>query len=1000
MENRNNHGGKVDILRRNFFKFFGKSSVAVGTVALIESCVKKPEPEKLLPYLDVPEAIIPGVPYYYATTCSGCPASCGILVKTEDAVARKVEGNPDHPLSGGKTCARAQAILHQLYSPDRFKEHILKEGEKSRTVSTDEVIQIISDKVKHSDPKKIFFITNNITGRTEKFYLDFAEVIGIPHENIIRWEAFSFSGIRKACEILFGISSVPIFRIDQADFILSLSADFLDVGPSTVLYSRWFGKFIAVDEVNGKKNRFVHVSPRLNLTGQNAQKWIKVRPTGELVFASLLLNKLIDEKFQDYSYLKVNVPSDIQGKYGISSKDIDFVAKLILSSKSPLVIPPSCGTDINIYIVSLLINYILGNCGKSIVFEPSFSYEKLASYSDMVSLADKIRNKQVDILFVLNKFDVVYTLPEIFRSALKEVPFLVSFSYHQNETSEFAHLVVADLHPLEMWGDSEIVKGLIGFYQPVMKPLYQELQAEDILIAVANKLRENAFQVQNFKDFIFSNYSEEERVRYLEKGGIFNFDLKERQVLLKQSAVDFIKNIKIQELPASTGLLAYPSYHLYDGRLGNSPWIQEFFDVSNRVAWTNVFEISKNTAQKLGVKNGDIIAVEVNGKRIELPVYVYYGVVDDFVSVSIGRGHKNYGRFSANGANIFEVLKDYDKDSGELLYFVASVSVSKTAKKLKRLPANEGVPRLLGREVAFFSSVQDLPEQDYHKKIKEYEEILKKRFPKGDWEKYSRDSGKKSSYKWGMNVDLDKCIGCQACMIACQVENNIPFVGEREVIWGREITWVRVERYWVSSSDILNHNHGNHGVEHKGKQDDEEIFPVFVPMMCQQCDHAPCEYVCPVYATAHTSDGLNYQTYNRCVGTRFCANNCPYKVRYFNWHDYFKNIPEPLNMVFNPDVTVRSKGVMEKCTFCIQRIRSVYHSAKIEKRDIKDGEILPACAQVCPTDAITFGNTKETDSKVSQGRKSKRIDWALKEVGADPAVVYLEKIFDQEILKG
>lgn len=987
-----NTKSNVDLSRRNFFKIFGKGSVAVGTIALIESCVKKPEPEKLLPYLDIPDAIIPGVPYYYATTCSGCPASCGILVKTEDAIARKIEGNPDHPLSAGKTCARAQAILHQLYSPDRIKEHLLREDGNSRPISTDEVIQTIVDKIKQSDPKKIFLITNNITGKTESFYIEFADSIGIPHENIIRWETFSFSGIRKACEILFGISSVPIFRIDQADFILSLSADFLDVGP--VLYSRWFGKFISVDENTGRKNRFIHVSPRLNLTGQNAQKWIKVKPGGELLFASLLLNKLIDEKFQDYSYLKVNVPAGLQDKYGISPNDVELVAKLILSSKSPLVIPPSCGFETNIYIITFLLNYILGSCGERITFDPSFSYDKLASYSDIVSFANKIKSKQVDIVFVLNKFDIVYTAPNILRSALKEVPFLVSFSYHQNETSDLAHLVVADLHPLESWGDSEIVKGLVSFYQPVIRPLYQEYQAEDILMAVANKVKENAFQYQSFKDYVFSQYSDEERVSYLEKGGLFRFDLKRSQVSLKPSVVDLLKNIEFYEPTQNIGLSAYPSYHLYDGRLGNSPWIQEFFDVSNRVAWTNVFEISKKTAQKLGLKNGDIVQVDINGKRVELPVCVYYGVVDDVVFVSVGRGHKKYGRFSANGYNIFESLESYDKDSGELLYFISNVSVSKTGKRLKRLTTNEGVPRLLGRDTAFFSTTQALPEQDYHKKIKEYEEVLKKRFQKGDWEKYGRDSGKKSQYKWGMNVDLDKCIGCQACVIACQIENNIPFVGEREVVWGREINWIRIERYWVSSSEILNKSeHGGHSL------DDEEMFPVFVPMMCQQCDHAPCEYVCPVYATAHTSDGLNYQTYNRCVGTRFCANNCPYKVRYFNWHDYYKNIPEPLNMAFNPDVTVRSKGVMEKCTFCVQRIRSAYHNAKLEKRDVKDGEVVPACAQVCPTEAITFGNIKDENSQVSQGRKSKRIDWALKELATDPAVVYLEKVFDGDILK-
>ncbi|MDW8087755.1 MAG: 4Fe-4S dicluster domain-containing protein [Candidatus Calescibacterium sp.] len=1006
IKNEMNNGGKkenIDISRRNFFKFFGKSSVAVGTVALIESCVKKPEPEKLLPYLNVPETIIPGVPYFYATTCSGCPASCGILVKTEDAIPRKVEGNPEHPLSGGKTCARAQATLHQLYSPDRIKDNLIRGKTETKTISTDEVIQIIADKIKEADPKKIFFITGNITGKTEKFYLDFATNFGIPYENIIRWETFSFSGIRKASELLFGVQSVPIFRIDKSDFILSLSADFLDSGPSTVLYTRWFGQFISVDEKAGRKNKFVHVSPRLNLTGQNAQKWIKVKPGGEVVFASLLLNKIIDEKFSNYSYLKIQVPAGLQEKYNILQKDIDFVAKLLINSSSPLVIPPSYGAEdlTSLCLVSLLINYVLGSYEKNISLE-GFSYSKLATYSEISSFIQKAKNKQVDILFVMNNFDLVYTIPDSFgiKSALSEIPFVVSFAYHQNETSDFSHLVVADLHPFERWGDSEIVNGLISFYQPVIRPMYQKLQSEDILIAVANKLKEGSFNYQSFKDYMFGQYgfSDEQIVKYLELGGVFNFDLAQKPVSLKSDVTEVIGKLKFNEVSDGLNLIAYVPYHIYDGRLANSPWMQQFFDVSNRVSWTNSAEMSKKTAQKLGVKNGDIIEIEKEGKKIELPVAVYYGIVDDVIAVSVGRGHKKYGRFANTGANVFDLIEPrYDQLSGDLSFFVPNISVSKTTKKLRRLPTDQGVPRTLGRGVAFFTSVQKLPEQDYYKKFKDYEKLLKKRFPKGDIEKYNRDSAKPSPYKWGLVVDLDKCIGCQACVIACQVENNIPFVDQKEVIWGREISWVRVERYFVSPEEI--EHKGEHHNGHNGKESDE-LYPVFVPMMCQQCDHAPCEYVCPVYATGHTSDGLNYQAYNRCVGTRFCANNCPYKVRYFNWHDYYKNIPEPLTMGLNPEVTVRSKGVMEKCTFCIQRIKYAEHNAKVEKREVRDGEITPACAQVCPTDAITFGNLKSESSKVSQVRKSKRADWSLKELGTDPAVTYLEKVFDLEILKG
>ncbi len=1013
----------IDLRRRELFKTLAKASVSVGALAILESCVRKPEPEKLLPYLNVPENIIPGIPYWFATTCSGCPASCGILVKTEDGIPRKVEGNPDNPISGGKTCARGQGIIHQLYSPDRIKTPLVKrEGGEFENISIDEAISLLADKVANTNPESIYIITGNTTGKTEKFYLEFANKIGIPEENIVRWETFSFAPIRYATKILFGREVVPIFRIDKADLIVSVSGDFLDAGPSTVLYSRWFAKFHSVEDEksNVTKNRFVYVGPRMNLTGLNADKWIELEPSDEVKFCSLLFNILVDKSGKkEFEGYKINIGGEerIREEH---LKDVQKIADMLLRASSPVFIPPSLGdaTTGTVALLSMLINLLLGTIGKTVILEPGFNFDKLAPHRVIKELAEKMREGKVKLLLI-HSFDPFYSTPPSLglSSAVKNVPFIVSFTYHQDETLEYSHLVIPDRHPLEKWGDSEVIRGFISFYQPVVPPIFPEtMQTEDVLILVANKVKEGAFVHPTFKDYLRAEYglSDEQWVRALEIGGIFSetFDMLDSKLQEKGYIIsELVSPEKVKsEIEASIRnkrnrgdggkaklgkLIIYPSYHLYDGRLANSPWLQEFFDVATRVAWRNVLEVGPKTAKELGLRNGDIVSVSSGAGSIELAVCVYQGTKEGFFAVSLGRGHKRYGRFATGrGANPLALVRAEFDVSGELSFVVDDVSVAKTGKRLKRLPKNEGVPRQLGRDIAHFTTVDILPQLSAEKKWKELEEINKKRFPRGDWEKYGRDSAKPSKYKWKMVIDLDRCIGCSACMIACQVENNIPFVGEEEVMIGREITWVRVERYWFSDDEIHEFAHGKNGHHHSMNRENPDAKKVvFVPMMCQQCEYAPCEYVCPVYATMHTSDGLNAQVYNRCVGTRFCANNCPYKVRYFNWLDYHLNVPEALTHVLNPDVTVRTKGVMEKCTFCVQRINFAIHNAKIEKRDVKDGEVIPACAQVCPADAITFGNIKDSSSEASKKMKSRRVNWALKELGTEPSITYLEKVF-------
>jgi len=562
------------------------------------------------------------------------------------------------------------------------------------------------------------------------------------------------------------------------------------------------------------------------------------------------------------------------------------------------------------------------------------------------------------------------------------------------------------LHALERWDDARPRANVHGLMQPVMEPVFKTMNTGDVLLKVAQKMGGPMakFAAPSYEQHLKGRWAELAKSQQqsdadgfwraaLQRGGLYREAPAPAEVKAAAGAAPYTRPAfdgqgEFYFVPALSPLL-------YDGRGTNKPWLLENADPVTKITWHSWVELNPETAKRLDVRNGEIVRLSAGQASIEGPVYIYPGVHPDVVSVPFGYGHTAYGRFAqGRGANALDLVPS---KAGEAFvpYLGTKVTLTKTGG-YRKLASVEGNPRQLGRGIVeampLAAAVKGLtprealaaeghPEHEVNTEreleaIKGWGAAVYQRTRKGDY------AGEHP--QWGMAIDLSRCTGCSACVTACYAENNIPTVGEDEILRGREMTWMRIERYWEGGDDGRGH-HGEHGPAPYEAR--------FIPMLCQHCANAPCEPVCPVYAAYHTADGLNGQVYNRCVGTRYCANNCPYKVRYFNWYKYNERAwPEPLNLQLNPDVTVRARGVMEKCTFCIQRIRGAQNTARLEDRQLKDGEFTTACAQACPSDALVFGNLNDPESRVYTAAQNPRGYHVLEDLNVKPAITYLAKV--------
>ncbi len=985
------------VKRRDFLKVVGVGAATATTIGCSSEKV-----EKLIPYLVSPDETVPGVSTYYATTCRECSAGCGLIAETRDGRTIKLEGNPAHPVNRGALCARGQAALQGLYNPDRFRGPMVRNGGAFKQVSWDEALNVFSQKLAASRGNGAVFINQHESGSFPAFLDGWLASNGMaPH---ISYDGESDTAAIAANRQSYGVAW-PRFDFSSARLIISFGADFLDSWGPSVSQQLDFADARAKLE---NAPRFFYVGPRRSLTGLNADVWIPCNPGSEIAIARMLAGTMTATQAAQAS--------------GASIASLTALAREFAAAKPSMVLAGGSGSrGQELALAVNALNEASGSVGTTIrPAEALLGYEHQASTAEIGSLISRMNAGSVSVLMVRGA-NPANALPQSagFAAAVAKVPFKVSFSSVPDETTALADLILPDHHFLEQWGDAEPIRGTLSLQQPTMDPVFDTRATSDVLIAASNKTRPGSYPA-DYRTWLVARFPGGAAGLTSALGKGFASGSAAPGAGAARPVPQITTPAAIDQTRGDFYLMVYPHPVLGDHG-ANKPWLQELPDPVTKICWQTVAEIHPKTATKLGVENGDLLKLETDAGSITVPTLIYLGVTPGTVAVASGRGRRNSGRYASAGANAYDILPTAFDASGGLATVSTKVRVTK-AGGYKQLVTTEGSARQHGRGIGQAIAASELQKSgEEHGVEAEHQEFVGDasheflpglRAPtandaQGEFGGPGTKSKEKGMYdpnhwsgmakrRWAMTVDLARCTGCSACVTACYSENNIPTVGAEwqgakimpdktgfgaNILRSREMAWLRIERYFEGGED--------------GGSDFDTRF---VPMLCQHCGNAPCEPVCPVYATYHAPDGLNVQVYNRCVGTRYCSNNCPYKVRYFNWFGYGEPnraqyaFPEPLNWQLNPDVTVRGKGVMEKCTFCVQRIREAENRAKLEGRELIPNEFSTACAEACPSRAITFGDAADDRWTVAQLARDKRAYHVFEELNTYTAVVYLKKV--------
>jgi len=1011
------------VRRREFLKVLGASGAAAATIGCTSENVGK-----LIPYLVSPDETVPGVSTYYATTCRECSAACGVIAETRDGRAIKLEGNPEHPLNRGGLCARGQAALQGLYNPDRFRGPLVKQNGTWERASWDDAINIVSQRLTNgrASAGNAVFVNQHESGSFPTFLDQWLAAFGMrPHLSV---DLEADHAVMEANRRAYGVSW-PRLNFADAKLIVSFGADFLEGWGASVPQQLDFADARAKLET---APRFVYVGPRRSLTGLNADQWIPCAPGAELAIVNFLAGRGA-------------APSPDQT--GVDAARLEQLRTELASAKPSLIL--SGVTTDNAGEVAAAVaalNQSLGNVGATIRnAEPITAFEGIATPAELLDAVERMRAGQVSIAFVRG-VNPAYALPKSlnFAEAFQKVPFKVSFSSYPDETTELCDVILPDFHALESWGDAQPVRGTIALQQPTMDPVFANTRAcADVLIALAKKDPGAAarFAMKDYRTWLSSRFpgGDKALTTSLTKG------VASGTIALRATVSTTAAPRRIPTLTTTSGdffLVVYPSPTIGMGAGTNKPWLVELPDPVTKVTWGSWVEIHPDTATRLGIDRGDIVEVKVGNAAVRAPAIPYLGVRPDVLAIATGYGHRaatdvpkfdaksttnpvqwGYGRYARNlGVNPLDLLPGGTGSTGEIVLTATKASLARVGDHVT-VASTEGSARQHGRGIAQAIGADELSRGINQPGEREtrlpgdasHEFLPGMRSPvaadaQGILGAPSKaDQGKNkglydpnhptrmASRRWAMAIDLARCTGCSACVTACYAENNITTVGAPwqnatlfaaatpgfNIARGREMSWLRIERYFEGADD------GHFGQDFETR---------FVPMLCQHCGNAPCEPVCPVYATYHAPDGLNVQVYNRCVGTRYCSNNCPDKVRYFNWFGYGEPdrkqyaFPEPLNWQLNPDVTVRGKGVMEKCSFCVQRIREAENRAALEHRELVPDEFTTSCAAACPSRAITFGDAADPQWTVAQLAQDRRAYHVFEELNTFTAVVYLKKV--------
>lgn len=936
------------VTRRKFLTLMGASVAFAG----LAGC-RRPV-EKIIPYVTAPENIVPGKSMQYATAMPFGLNSYGLVVESHVGRPTKIEGNKRHSVTMGKSNRLIQAEMLNLYDPDRSQSVLYNNEESSwagfvnswkKTYKT-----FVETKGKGLAVVSPSFASPTLYGIYEQFKKDLPEAIWVAHETV------SDRNIYDGLEIAFGRVVQPKYDFSKAKIVLSLDSDFLLTETDDISATAGFAKARKVDETK-EMNRLYVVENSYTSTGAMADHRLRLQTSMVEPFTMAV----IDELKKQGQNINIDIKAEVAAQF--DRKWIKALVKDLVANKGQSLILAGRKQPAAVHAMVATINEALDARGKTVRYlqQKDVLRDNASTLRNVIKAIDA---GTVNTLVMMN-VNPVYDAPVDlnFEEVFAKLKHSISFASHVDETAAKCEWHIPSSHFLESWNDVRAIDGMASVVQPLIEPLFKSIPLVQMAALVSSGEDKTAYDLvqETWKDrLVAGNF--DRQWRKLLNEGVFKADVfKALSIKVNDKKVNtYLKeNVVFRKAAATDNLeiVFQESAAIFDGRYANNGWLQEMPHPVSKIAWDNPAFISPNTADKLKLKNEDVVTLKLGGKKMDIPVWILPGHADLSVTLTLGYGRESAGRVGNKvGFNVSKLRQSTAPD------FMLGGSLS--ASGLTYTLANtQDHGSMEGRPI-----VREATLEEFNQHPNFAAEMVEHPPLESLWEEPKYDEGN----QWGMTIDLNACTGCNACMLACQSENNIPVVGKEQVAKGREMSWIRLDRYF------------------SGDLSDPEV--VYQPVACQHCENAPCEQVCPVAATTHDEEGLNVMTYNRCIGTRYCSNNCPYKVRRFNFFNYTNELPELVKMAQNPDVTVRFRGVMEKCTFCTQRITRGKIDAKNQGRELLDGDIQSACQQSCPAEAIQFGNILDPNSKVVESKSSPRNYELLAELNLKTRNTFLAKV--------
>jgi molybdopterin-containing oxidoreductase family iron-sulfur binding subunit len=988
----------LQLSRRGLLGAMASTLAAVGA----EGC-RRPV-EHIVPYAKMPEDVIPGVPSHYATVIQRRGDAVGLLVECHEGRPTKIEGNWEHPSSMGAADLVTQATILDLYDPER-SAHPRNAGgpatwEEFEAALASELARFDADqgmRLRLLMPPTLSPSVLRMRGALAQRF---------PKARVHTWSSVSESNVREGARIAFGTPLNPIYAYDRAKVIVSLDSDFLQTESGNVRAMRAFSGGRRLRSSKDAMSRLYVVEPSPTVTGANADHRLRL-PASRIEGYAYALAAELSNHGMSLGEVDANAAKHAMAE-GVAPKWLQSVAKDLAANHGHAFVVVGSRQPPRVHALAHAINAALGANGTLVQLEAVADPDELDAVTDLRALVDAMTAGAVDALVMLGG-NPVYDAPAdlAFLTALAKVPFTVHASTFVDETSEGTTWHVPRTHEYEAWGDARALDQTISVQQPLIEPLFggrSDIELLALMAGAPDKTGYDAVRTTASQMALASrNYAQcapadGGRIECRDAAGnpvqvrTIDLDTAWRRalasgVLQRAHGVTATPTLRARDVadaidgapaPPSVGVGAgslevtfAPCPKMVDGRHANNTWLQEMPEPETKLVWDNAAVLSPATARALGLQSKDIVTITVEGRSIRTGVWTVPGQADGSIALTLGWGRWRAGRIG-NGKG-FDVHPIRTSSS---LGFVVGAELAKTGDRyfFGRTQEHDSTEH---RPIAHEATLAEYRQKP---NFAEFDSPAPRSLPLWQQQDYSKGN------QWGMVIDLNACTGCNACVIACMSENNVPVVGKIEVQRGREMHWLRIDRYWVESEKL--------------GATAEDPLVIHEPLMCVHCEEAPCENVCPVNATTHGPEGLNEMAYNRCIGTRYCANNCPYKVRrfnYLNWHNdaVWKDtdgLPQTIQMQQNPNVTVRFRGVMEKCTYCVQRIQSTKIRAKRELRDVRDGEIRTACQQTCPAEAITFGNVNDPNSQVARLSRTDRRFGLLEELGTRPRTTYLGKV--------